>query len=148
MALVDDFPRSATVRANTNATLLKMTKNVFIDLCMHYPMLLFNLMKTISHRLRSTNQKFVEIVDRMIKESRMAAIGTAASKIVHDIKTPITVMILTAELISTMYEETGEFTKKIISQAKELDAMIREILDFAKGEQSSLTLKEVNIDKF
>ncbi|MCB5250286.1 MAG: ATP-binding protein [Candidatus Cloacimonadales bacterium] len=148
MALVDDFPRSATVRAHTNATLLKMTKNVFIDLCMHYPMLLFNLMKTISHRLRSTNQKFVEIVDRMIKESRMAAIGTAASKIVHDIKTPITVMILTAELISTMYEETGEFTKKIISQAKELDAMIREILDFAKGEQSSLTLKEVNIDKF
>ena len=97
MSLVDDYPRSATARARTNVKLLKMTKRVFIDICMKYPMVIFNLMKTISHRLRNTNQKFVEIVDQMIKESRMAAIGSAASKIIHDIKTPITVMILTAE---------------------------------------------------
>ncbi|HOD54886.1 MAG TPA: ATP-binding protein [Candidatus Cloacimonadota bacterium] len=148
MSLVDDYPRSATVRAKTNATLLKMTKKVFIDLCMHYPMIIFNLMKTISHRLRNTNQKFVDIVDRMIKESRMAAIGTAASKIIHDIKTPITVIILTAEIIANMYEETSDFTSKIIKQAKNLDEMIREILDFARGEQSCLALKEVDLHEF
>lgn len=148
MALVDDYPRSATIRARTDIVLLKMTKRTFIDLCMQYPMLLFNLMKTISHRLRSTNQKFVEIVDRLIKESRMAAIGTAASKIVHDIKTPITVIILTAELIASLYEESEEFTEKIISQAKNLDEMIREILDYARGEQSVLALKEIDLDDF
>ncbi len=148
MSLVDDYPRSATVRAKTNATLLKMTKKTFIDLCMHYPMIIFNLMKTISHRLRNTNQKFVDIVDRMIKESRMAAIGTAASKIIHDIKTPITVIILTAELIANMYEESADFTKKIVKQAKNLDEMIREILDFARGEQSNLELKDVDLEEF
>lgn len=148
MSLVDDFPRSATARAKTHATLLKMTKVEFIDLCMHYPMIIFNLMKTISHRLRNTNQKFVEIVDRMIKESRMAAIGTAASKIIHDIKTPITVIILTAELISNLYDEADNLTNKIVKQAKNLDEMIREILDFARGEQSSLALKEVDLNEF
>jgi signal transduction histidine kinase len=145
MSLVDDYPRSATARARTNVKLLKMTKRVFIDICMKYPMVIFNLMKTISHRLRNTNQKFVEIVDQMIKESRMAAIGSAASKIIHDIKTPITVMILTAELISNMFEDADTLTQKIVKQAKNLDEMIREILDFARGEQSSLDLKEVDL---
>lgn len=148
MSLVDDYPRSATARARTHTSLLKMTKVEFIDLCMQYPMIIFNLMKTISHRLRNTNQKFVEIVDRMIKESRMAAIGTAASKIIHDIKTPITVIILTAELISNLYDEADSLTNKIVKQAKNLDEMIREILDFARGEQSSLALKEVDLNDF
>ncbi len=148
MSLVDDYPRSATVKARTNVVLLKMTKKDFIDICMQFPIVIFNLMRTISVRLRNTNQKFVEIVDQLIKESRMAAIGTAASKIVHDIKTPITVMILTAELISSLFDNSEKYTEKIVRQAKALDEMVREILDFARGEQSSLNLHPVVLDNF
>lgn len=147
MSLVDEFPRSASAKAYTDCTLLSLNKEAFIEICLSHPKVVFNLVKTVSNRLRTTNQKFVEIVDKLIKESRMVAIGTAASKIVHDIKTPITIIILTAELIASLYSETEDFTNKIVKQANALDELVREILDFARGEQSFLDLKECNLDE-
>lgn len=146
MSLVDEYPRSASAKTSTDCKFLALCKDDFVEICLKYPKVIFNLIKTVSTRLRNTNQKFVQIIDQLIKESRMAAIGTAASKIVHDIKTPLTVIILTAELISTIYEETDKFTGKIIKQASNLDELVREILDYARGEQSSLTIQECNVN--
>ncbi len=144
MSLVDEFPRSASAKTAEDTKLLALKKNDFVEICMEHPKVIFNLIKTVSSRLRNTNQKFVQIIDKLIKESRMAAIGTAASKIVHDIKTPLTIIILTAELISSIYEETDKFTGKIIKQATNLDELVREILDYARGEQSSLSIEKYN----
>jgi signal transduction histidine kinase len=142
MSLVDEFPRSASAKTSKDSKLLALKKDDFVVICMKHPKVIFNLIKTVSSRLRNTNQKFVEIIDKLIKESRMAAIGTAASKIVHDIKTPLTIIILTAELIASIHEESEKFTDKIIKQATNLDELVREILDYARGEQSSLSIQK------
>lgn len=148
MSLIDDYPRSATAKAYTDCILIRLSKDNFMQICLEHTTIIFSLIRTVSTRLRATNQRFVEIVDSLLKKSRMAAIGTAASKIVHDVKTPITVMILTADLISKLFPETTTFTEKIVKQAKSLDEMIREILDFARGEQSVLEMGEHDIDRF
>lgn len=145
MSLVDESPRSATAKAHANIKTLRLMKENFMKICLEHPRVIFHLIKTISNRLRATNQRFVEIVDTLLKKNKMAAIGTAAAKIVHDIKTPITVIILTAQLIERVFPNTNDFTEKIVKQAKALDEMIREILDFARGEQSQLNLQENDI---
>ncbi|MFA5498495.1 MAG: ATP-binding protein [Candidatus Cloacimonadia bacterium] len=148
LALIDDEPRSGTATAVKESVLLRISKNDFLNTCKDYPNVLFDLVRTMSKRLRETNAKYMEMLDSLIQEKKLAAIGTAASKIVHDIKTPITVIVLTAQLIENVFEDTAQFTDRIVKQVKVLDEMIKEILDFARGEKSDLILEEVSLEKF
>ena len=148
LALIDDEPRSGTATALEDSVLLKIHKKQFHDVCQGFPEVLFAIVKTISKRLRETNDKYMEMLDALIKEKKLAAIGTAASKIVHDIKTPITVIVLTAQLIENVFEDTSSFTERIVKQVNVLDEMIKEILLFARGEKSDLHMNKVDLDSF
>ena len=59
MSVIDDFPRSATVRANTNSTLLILTRKGFEQLLEQHPQigikLLKGLAKLLSMNLRRTS---------------------------------------------------------------------------------------------
>ena len=98
-------------------------------------------------RLRNSNVQFVKILDTLLKKNKLAAIGSAASKIVHDIKTPITSIILNAQLIQSLSPNTKEFAQSIVKQTKILSDMIQEILDFARGEKIILDIQECSLDK-
>jgi signal transduction histidine kinase len=148
MSLIDNSPRSATAVAKTDIVLLKMKKQAFINICLNYPEVIFSLFRTMSCRLRNTNDQFADVVDSLLKKNKMAAIGSAASKIVHDIKTPITIIVLTAQLIEKLFPDTEKYTEKIVKQIKVMDEMIREILDFARGEQSKLDLSVTDMEHF
>jgi CRP/FNR family cyclic AMP-dependent transcriptional regulator len=56
MAIIDDFPRSATVRAKTDSTLLILTRNGFEELLEKYPQLGIKLLKGLA-RLLSMNMR-------------------------------------------------------------------------------------------
>jgi|SRR5690554_1688220 len=148
LALIDDEPRSGTVTVTEDASLLKIKKVDFLAICKDYPTVLFSIVKTMSRRLRDTNERYVKILDALINEKKLAAIGAAASKIVHDIKTPITVIVLTAEVIERLVDKAAPFTQKIIRQVRILDEMVREILEFAKGQKSNLKICEVDLQEF
>ncbi len=146
MALVDESPRSATAKAVTDVVLLRMDKRDFLKICLQYPQVIFNLTKTMSKHLRNTNKQFATVLDNLITRNKLAAIGSAASKIVHDIKTPITVIVLTAQLLETLYPDTSKYIKRIVQQTSVLDDMVREILDFAKGERIALDIQPCCMD--
>ncbi len=146
MALVDESPRSATAKTITDVVLLRMDKQDFLKICLQYPQVIFNLTKTMSLHLRNTNKQFATVLDNLITRNKLAAIGSAASKIVHDIKTPITVIVLTAQLLESLYPDTAKYIKRIVQQTSVLDDMVREILDFAKGERIALDIKPCCID--
>ncbi len=147
MALVDESPRSATVKAVTDVVLLKMEKQDFLNICLQYPQVIFHLTKTMSIHLRNTNQQFATVLENLITRNKLAAIGSAASKIVHDIKTPITVIVLTAQLLESIYPDTAKYIKRIVHQTSVLDDMVREILDFAKGERIILSIAEIDMEE-
>lgn len=148
LALIDDEPRSGTVTVSEDASLLKINKDDFLAICKDHPTVLFSIVRTMSRRLRDTNDRYIKMWDALIKEKKLAAIGSAASKIVHDIKTPITIIVLTAEVIEKLFDQVSPFTKKIIKQVRILDEMVREILEFARGEKSDLKITEVDLEIF
>lgn len=148
MGVLNDEPRSATVRALDDVELLTIPREVFAEISFTHPMVMYNLMRTLSGRLRSTNERFVELMDEMISKNRLMAIGMAASKIIHDIKTPLTVIVLTAQLIENLFPTSSEFSQSIVKQTRLVDQMVREILDFARGVESTPLMQKVNLSAY
>ncbi len=55
MALIEDAPRSATVRAEKSSRCLTFTKQDFLALIARHPNVALEIMKSLSQRLRHTN---------------------------------------------------------------------------------------------
>jgi CRP-like cAMP-binding protein len=60
MALFDEYPRSATVVAVGEVDVLRIEKEVFCQWAFNYPMILFQMCKIFSHRLRRTNSLYAK----------------------------------------------------------------------------------------
>ncbi|PKN72734.1 MAG: histidine kinase [Candidatus Cloacimonetes bacterium HGW-Cloacimonetes-3] len=148
MGIINDEPRSASVIALEDVELLVIPREVFTRITFSYPIVMFNLMRTISGRLRETNERFVDVMNQMLSKNRLMAIGLAASKIIHDIKTPLTVIVLTAQLIESIYPGSNEFTDSIVKQTKLVDQLVREVLDFAKGTETPPLIQMIDLDVF
>ena len=148
MGVISNEPRSATARALDDVELLEIQRERFTAIAFQYPTILMNLMHNVSDRLRNTNVRFAELMDEMISKNRLMAIGMAASKIIHDIKTPLTVIVLTAQLIENISPQSSEFCQSIVKQVRLVDQMVREILEFARGEESEPLIQKVDMDVF
>lgn len=148
MGIINDEPRSASVIAIEDSELLVIPREAFTNITFSHPVVMFNLMRTISGRLRETNERFVDLMNQMLSKNRLMAIGLAASKIIHDIKTPLTVIVLTAQLIENIYPGSSEFTDSIVKQTKLIDQLVREVLDFAKGTETAPLIQMIDLDVF
>lgn len=148
MSLLDNEPRSANVISIDNCELLVIPRERFSQIAYSNPKVMFNLIRTLSWRLRDTNQKFADVMEKLIAQNRLMAIGLAASKIIHDIKTPLTVTVLTAQMLETLYPEGKRFTDSIVAQTMAINQMVLEILDFAKGNVTPINPQKVDVEAF
>lgn len=148
MGVLNEEPRSASVLALEEVELLVIPKDVFTEICFKYPTVMLNLIRTLSDRLRNTNERFVSLMDDVISQNRLMAIGMAASKIIHDIKTPLTVIVLTAQLIENLFPDSDEFTQSIVKQTRLIDQLVREILDFSRGVETTPLIQKVDLIRF
>ncbi len=148
MSLINDAPRSASAIALEDVELLVIPKDSFMDITFSHPIVMFNLIRTLSGRLRDTNDKFIELMNRMISKNRLMAIGLAASKIIHDIKSPFTVIVLTAQMIENLFPDAAEHAQNIIAQTKLVDQMVRETLEFAKGTMVEPLIQQVDLQQY
>ncbi|MCU0699637.1 MAG: GAF domain-containing sensor histidine kinase [Myxococcaceae bacterium] len=80
---------------------------------------------------------------------RMAAIGQMLAGVLHDLRTPLTVIAGYAEMMAEEPSEDGrrEMAKSILSQLDHVAAMQKETLAFARGEKSVL-LRRVYVHVF
>jgi signal transduction histidine kinase len=83
------------------------------------------------------------------RRGRMAAIGQMLSGVLHDVRTPMTVIAGYAELMADETDpvERQNASQIILGQLEHLNAMTRETLAFAKGERSVL-LRKVYMQTF
>jgi CRP-like cAMP-binding protein len=95
MAVFDDAPRSATATADTATKTLFVSRDKLLELLRHRPQLALNIVREVSTRIRTLNQKYL---DEIIQAERLAVIGRFAATIVHDFKNPLTIIGLAAEL--------------------------------------------------
>jgi signal transduction histidine kinase len=81
MSLLDNEPRSATVRALTPSRLLKIDQESFHKLLEWSPPAARAILKTVTSRLRNT--------EAMLRQSeKMAALGTLAAGVAHELNNP------------------------------------------------------------
>ncbi len=137
MALIDGQPRSAQATATGQPTVLaRVDRDIFELILARAPSSLhMNFLRSVVQRLRSVNSTFVS---ELMRSERLSTVGTMANSIIHDIKSPMTVILSCADLIRmrSADPDIDDFVGLINKAVDKMLDMTQELLDFARGESS------------
>jgi signal transduction histidine kinase len=140
MAVIEDKPRSACAVAKVGVSVYFIPRAKMLALIKRSPVLALALLREISHRLREFNRQYLREV---LQAERLAIVGRFARSIVHDLKNPLNVIGLTAE-IAGMDEATPQMRQQVAErirvQVERISELIGEILDFTQDSQSDFVL--------
>ena len=140
MAVIEDKPRSATAIAREPTTVYFFGRKEMLRLVEDIPPLAFVFLREISSRLREFNRHYLE---QTLQTERLAVVGRFARSIVHDLKNPLNIIGLTAELAGSekaSLETRRQSQGRIRKQVDRISDMISEILEFTQGSQSAVIL--------
>jgi len=168
MAIIDEMPRSATIKAKTDLTLLKISKDIFNELLKSFSHITVEIARNVCSTVRSSNSNYIRDLEKrnkqlksayqqlkktqneLIQAEKLSLVGKFASLIIHDIKNPMSNIKAYAELIS-MNNPSDTKTKKstdiIIHEVERLNNMASELLEFSRGDMQ-LNKTPINISAF
>ena len=95
MAVIDEKPRSACATAKLPTTVYFIPRKEMQALVGRSPTLALALLREIIQRLREFNRQYVREV---LQGERLAIVGRFARSIVHDLKNPLNIISITAEM--------------------------------------------------
>jgi signal transduction histidine kinase len=147
MSVIEQLPRSACATAKSPTRVLFISRAEMQTAIERSPVLASALLQLVSRRLREFNQQYLREV---LEAERLAAVGRFARSIVHDLKNPLNIIGLTAELVSKQ-NATAEFRanakSRILRQVEHINVLITDILQFTRGE-SKLDVAPTNYARF
>ena len=148
MAVLEDKPRSASAIARKKTSVYFFAREDMLKLVELSPALSLVFLREISHRLREFNRHYLREV---IQTERLAVIGKFARSIVHDLKNPLNIIGLSAELAGS--DKAGPDSRqqaqvRIRKQVDRISDMIGEILDFTQGSQAQVVCAPADYDQF
>jgi signal transduction histidine kinase len=96
-------------------------------------------LRSVAERLRETNSHFIA---ELMRSERLSLIGSMSNSIIHDLRNPIHAIQSCAHLIAMRSSDPDiiEFTGIMQKSVNQMNDMVQELLDFARG-QSSLQMK-------
>ncbi len=148
MAVIEDKPRSASAVATKDTAVYFVSRAEMLRLIQRSPVLALALLREISHRLREFNRQYLREV---LQAERLSVVGRFARSIVHDLKNPLNIIGLTAEM-AAMDEATPQARrraeKEIRKQVERVNDMIGEILESTQGPQPDLVLAPIDYSVF
>jgi signal transduction histidine kinase len=137
MAVLENKPRSASAVAVGDTVVYFIARDVMLPVVGASPQLSLSLLREISHRLREFNRQYLQEV---LQTERLAIVGRFARSIVHDLKNPLNIISITAEMAG-MEKSTPESRRqsraRIIKQVERISDMVNEILEFTQGSQDA-----------
>ncbi len=148
MAVVEDKPRSAHAVAALDTTAVFIPRAAMLAAVQQSPELAFGLLREISHRLREFNRQYLTEV---LQTERLAIVGRFARSIIHDLKNPLQVISLSAEVsgMDSISPETRQLAQaRIRRQAERIGDLINEILEFTQGAPAAFEHTPVNYAAF
>ena len=148
MAVLEDKPRSASATAREETVVYFLERAPMLKLVEHSPTFSLMLLREISHRLREFNRQYLREV---LQTERLAVVGRFARSIVHDLKNPLNIIGLTAEMAGSPHappEMRQDAQARIRKQVDRISDMIGEILDFTQGSQSAMILALFDYGQF
>jgi len=148
MAVLDQNPRSATATAEQQTEVYFISRDKLLQLLEGIPKLSACFVREISQRLRDFNGQYIREV---LQAERLALVGRFASSIVHDLKNPLNIIGLAAEMAgaeTASLETRATSKKRIAKQVQRINDMVNELLEFARGSQPSMELAKTDYASF
>lgn len=133
MAILEEKPRSAAAVARTDAKVWFVPREAVLAAIRQSPELGLRLLRELSRRLREFNRLYVE---QTLQMERLALLGRFARSIIHDLKSPLNVIQLAAEMglhPAASEERRNQARERIRRQVERITDSINEILLFTEG---------------
>ncbi len=105
MALLDNSPRMATVRAAEKSQLIRVPVEAFEDM-LEDSRVVRRMFRTVTARLR-------DIEDKIRHEERMAALGRMAAQLMHELNNPAAAVARSTQELLRMYAELGDESRAL-----------------------------------
>ncbi len=137
MAVLENKPRSASAVAVGETVVYFIPRDELLKLVETSPHLSLGLLREISNRLREFNRQYIQEV---LQTERLAIVGRFARSIVHDLKNPLNVISITAEMagIEKSTPELRRLAKlRITKQVDRITELVNEILEFTQGSHTT-----------
>ena len=148
MAVIDSKPRSACAVAKADTKVYFIPRAEMLALVARSPALALVLLREISDRLREFNQQYLR---ETLQTERLTVVGRFARSIVHDLKNPLNIIGLTAEM-ACMDRATPDMRQQssgiIRKQVDRISDMVSEILDFTQGTHADFVLTPADYSMF
>jgi signal transduction histidine kinase len=152
MALIQDAPRSANVRATRETTVLEFDRDVFEHLMANSPNLAWRMVRTTFDRLRANDQTALDDLREAyqtlarLDKAKLDFISIAA----HELRTPLTVIQGYADVLRNnprikVDETLGEVVEGIIHGATRLHEIVNGMLDISKIDTETLQVSRVPV---
>lgn len=148
MAVFDNQPRSANATAEEATTVYFLGLDQVWKAFEQTPKLSAAMVREISRRLRDFNQTYMREV---LESERLALVGRFASSIVHDLKNPLNIIGISADMacMPSATPESRQVSKvRIRKQVERISNMVNELLEFTQGAHTNFVLAQVNYDQF
>ena len=148
MAVIEHLPRSASATAAEDTTVYYIPRGEMLSFIERSPGLSLRLLQYISHRLREFTHIYLT---ETVQAERLVVVGRLARGIVHDLKNPLNIIGLTAELAALPNATPAmrtQATDRILRQIERINELVSEVLYFTQGSQTSVTLAPTDYSKF
>jgi signal transduction histidine kinase len=145
MALIQNAPRAATVRAITDITVLEMGKKDFETMLSHSPLMAIDIIRTTLNRMRANDQMAIQDLQhtnkvlRQLDRNKLEFIQVAA----HELRTPLTVLKGYVNLLRTFSgikenPTISEVVDGIIKGADRMHEVVNMMLDVTRIDSEAL----------
>jgi signal transduction histidine kinase len=144
MAVIEHRPRSATAIAARDTDVYFLPRGEMLSFIQRSPALAFGLLQYISHRLRDFNQVYLREV---VQAERLAVVGNFARSIVHDLKNPLSIISLSAQMLDRPEMRPEARTQagiRIRRQTERISDMVSDILIFTEGKRVDVDIQPAN----
>lgn len=168
MALIDNMPRSATVKTRTQTRLLQIGEHDFQNMVRENSSVAFSIVRSLSSMVRKSNETFLEDLkernleleranidlktahEELIKKERLSNLGKFSSMILHDLRNPISTVKAYTELLlmnSDLPEKPRKYISNIKFETERINNLASELLDYSRGD-IRLDMKIVDLSDF
>lgn len=155
MALIDERPRSATIRARTPLRVFVISAVDFRNLLFTENSICVTLLRAVTMMVRRSNEAHIADLDRqnrelaranaelktmqeeLVNRERLSVVGRFSSLILHDIRNPLSALKSRIALLKQNYHEKSYFDEaieKINDDISRMELLAAEFLDYARGE--------------